>query len=395
MSRTIKHWRVVAVCGVLGAAAVAVPILATASTTTTTAAPQPDQILYYQQKGGGGSLVKYVPGDGTAATTQSLATGGGGCSSPTPSGPPLLPFSARYYNTSAVYSDPTAWVAASVGAYNLRTGVCAIPQDWSIEVGEALIFGLGQTTTPPIAGRLYVEAAIVVVRNDKTANTSATGNLVVRRQGAVVGTVPYSIAGSSGTTAIADTGRISGGFDEVEIQLDSPPTASISVVGPTLVGNVTSVPTFTFAPQVCAGQTIYTPTMLPGATDPSSVTVTSGCKTYTDFSESPTGGPGGTRAVNFATSGTGTATLTAHLDWGNVPYCVPTPSTSPPTCPPTQVSFSGGPYAPQTFCDKSNPPAAPAWCTWNVQYTFGGGNPPTYTHIVEDWVGHGDPGFYR
>ena len=56
----------------------------------------PDTIQYVQQTGSGGTYIRYVPGDGSPATTQAV-TGGGGCATPTVSGPPVLAFSARSY----------------------------------------------------------------------------------------------------------------------------------------------------------------------------------------------------------------------------------------------------------------------------------------------------------
>src|SRR5437870_2312389 len=56
----------------------------------------PDKIQYVQTTGANGTYIKYVPGDGSAPTSQSV-TGGGGCATPTVSGPPILAFRAKYY----------------------------------------------------------------------------------------------------------------------------------------------------------------------------------------------------------------------------------------------------------------------------------------------------------
>src|SRR4051812_11842330 len=85
-----------------------------------------DKIVYSQQTGSNGTYIQYVPGDGSKATKQSV-TSGGGCATPSPSGVPLLAFSALYYppvaNQPAYSGSPTA---AVVGAYKSRTGVCQI-----------------------------------------------------------------------------------------------------------------------------------------------------------------------------------------------------------------------------------------------------------------------------
>ena len=88
------------VAGAIGLAAIAAPISAsvlsgapsgaakpppTSSSTPTTA----DTILYAEGKGSSGSFIEYVPGSGSTPTTESV-TAGGGCSSPSISGVPLL-----------------------------------------------------------------------------------------------------------------------------------------------------------------------------------------------------------------------------------------------------------------------------------------------------------------
>jgi hypothetical protein len=60
------------------------------------------------------------------------------------------------------------------------------------------------------------------------------------------------------------------------------------------------------------------------------------------------------------------------------------------------MSFDGGKsYVPETFCDQNAPPASPAWCTWDVEYTYVTVSGVLKTHIVEKLVGHGDPVGYR
>jgi len=55
-----------------------------------------DKIVYNQQTGSNGTYIQYVPGDGSKPTKQSV-TRGGGCSTPSVSGTPLLAFSALSY----------------------------------------------------------------------------------------------------------------------------------------------------------------------------------------------------------------------------------------------------------------------------------------------------------
>jgi len=55
-----------------------------------------DKITYNQVSGNSGTYLQYVPGDGSKPTKESV-TSGGGCATPSPSGVPLLAFSAKYY----------------------------------------------------------------------------------------------------------------------------------------------------------------------------------------------------------------------------------------------------------------------------------------------------------
>jgi len=230
---------------------VAVPIVVsnTAGPASASAALQ-DRIVYYQQKtGSGGSYLEYLGSNGTVLkqTVSFTATSGDGdndaddCLTPTVSNP-VLAFGASYYPKG--YG--TTPVAASVGAYDLHTGVCAVQQDSAIEVKEGLIFGISQTNSLT-KRRLFSEATIPLVRNDKTSGT-LSGNLVLRlTENGVetqVGTVPFTIKGACGTVVDIDTGFVKTGFDQLEIQVDSPSAASVSVVGPTTVNGSTVVPTF-------------------------------------------------------------------------------------------------------------------------------------------------------
>ena len=343
----------------------------------------PDTIQYVQNNGSNGTYIKYVPGDGSAPTNQSV-TGGGGCSTPTVHGPPVLRFSAKYYPNG--YN--AASVGATVGAFNTRTGVCRIPQTWSIEVNEALIFAPGSNTLT--VGRLFTRAQIQLQREDKPTSIpgpSTTGQLVERLGSTVVGTTNYSISGGAGGTPItADTGTVAGGFDSVEIRVNNPSTGSVSVVGPTS--------TFTLAGQVCPGESITT------NSDDVTATLTfvagSSCKSYTGFSASSED-----KSVTFLSQQLAGAHMTANFDWGYFPYCRAdgVPDTVPP-CPPTQVDFGDGVFHTETYCAAVDPNAQtsppynpPPWCATSrhVEYVLDpGGSGATVAHITETWDGLGD-----
>src|SRR6266581_1762585 len=51
----------------------------------TTTSTNPDTIQYVQTTGSSGTFIKYVPGDGSKVTNQSV-TSGGGCPTPSPKG---------------------------------------------------------------------------------------------------------------------------------------------------------------------------------------------------------------------------------------------------------------------------------------------------------------------
>ena len=86
----------------------------------------------------------------------------------------MLAFSAKYYASG--YAGPST--DAIVGAYNQRTGVCAVGQAWAIEPKEGVRFALG--SNPAVSGRLIARAEVALQRNDKTG-ASATAQLVELR----------------------------------------------------------------------------------------------------------------------------------------------------------------------------------------------------------------------
>jgi uncharacterized repeat protein (TIGR01451 family) len=215
------------IIGMLGAAIMAAPLALAPAGGVAAAASGPDTIQYNQTTGSSGSYIKYVPGDGSTPTTQSVK-GGGGCATPTPSGLPILGLAARYYNTASGYQG--TFTPAVVGAYNGRTGVCAISPAWAIDQNESLLLSPG--TNSLVAGRIFTAASIQISQNGK-GSFSTQIQLVETLAGSAVATQPFTITGGDGTTITASTGTIAGGFDAVEVRTVSPSTGSTSVTGPT------------------------------------------------------------------------------------------------------------------------------------------------------------------
>jgi hypothetical protein len=355
-----------------------------------------DKIVYNQLTGSSGTYIQYVPGDGSKVTKQSV-TSGGGCATPTPSGVPLLAFSAKSYpNGYANASTP-----AIVGAYKSRTGVCTTPQAWSIEVNEALIFAVGPNTLT--AGRQWTQAQIQIEREDKSLATDAPAVVqAVRRIGTtVVDTTNYSIAGPNGHSQLLDTG--SGiGFDSIELRVISPAAGSVSVVGPTS--------TFTFAQKICPGDTI-SDTSTGGTISSGEVTANftfvsapgGACKSYTSFealSTDPNVDNG--KSVTFLSQELAGAHMTATFDWGLFPYCRPDGNPDPshpdaPECPATTVDFGSGDVV-QSFCAPNGATVAVPWCTTSRQFSYvqdPSDSSVTLVHITETWDGLGDILFRR
>src|ERR1700722_1521893 len=188
------------------------------------AAPGPDTIQYRQTTGSGGTYIQYVPGNGSSPTNESI-TSGGGCATPSPSGVPILQFSAMYYPSG--YTGGS--VAAVVGAYKSRTGVCQISPAWGIEQNESLIFSVGSNNL--VKGRLFTAASLQLAGNDKSGVPTQV-QLIESLAGRQVGHQNISSALPQGTAFTASTGSLSTGFDQLEIRTLSPSTGSVSVVGP-------------------------------------------------------------------------------------------------------------------------------------------------------------------
>jgi hypothetical protein len=347
----------------------------------------PDTIQYVQQTGSGGTYIKYVPGDNSTATTQAV-TSGGGCATPTPSGPAILAFSARSYPNG--YANPST--AAVVGAYKSRTGVCATPQAWSIEFNEGLRFSVGPNALTAV--RVFARAQIRLEREDKTTTSSpaVSVQLVEYLANTQVGTQTIPLAGAQGAQITADTGVAASVFDTVEIRVLSPAAGSISVVGPTS--------TFTLANVICVSDTITT-TSNDGTATSGEVSASltyagntvdpSRCKPYTDFTATTTSPDSlNGKLIDFLASQTAGAHITTHFDWGLFTYCRPDAAVpSVPTCPTTFVDFGAGAQA-QVYCAAANPPATPQWCTTKRTYDYVTVGSTTFTHITEDWDGFGD-----
>ncbi|HLX78258.1 MAG TPA: hypothetical protein VKR27_05185 [Acidimicrobiales bacterium] len=397
---------------VLGLAAIAIPISVTTLTSggTSTSTNGPDTVQYVQTTGNGGTYVEYLPGNGSTPTTQSV-TGSGGCATPTVHGAPILGFSAFLYPNTDYSGAPTP---AVVGAYKQRTGVCAIPQDWSIENEEALDFFVGSNAL--VNGRIFARAQIELQRQDKSSSPSITVDLVESQGGTPVASQTCTITGGAGTQLLADTNTSPScvgtsallvGFDTVEIR-EMTVGGSVSVVGPTSI--------FTMAGEICPGQSITT-TSDDGTSTADEVTATVSlvstpggqCKSYTDFAASADDPemngnfPETTKSVTFESQQLAGAVDTFTIDWGTQNFCRPD-GAGAPTCQPTLVSVPtvmDGEFLPQSYCAVASNtyPPGPV-CTTSRTFTYlantGGADcsDPTCTDITETWSGLNDVGFH-
>jgi hypothetical protein len=345
----------------------------------------PDQIIYSQQNGKNGQYLQYVPGDGSKSTTQAV-TGGGGCATPNVTNP-VLAFSAVSYPNG--YSQPST--PAIVGTFNNRTGVCAIPQAWSIEVGEGLIFAPGPNALT--TGRLFSRAQLVLEREDKAGGT-LTGQVILKNSSSPDAPVVQAFQITAGQIQF-DTGVVPTGFDSIEIRVLTPASGSISVVGPTS--------TFTLANKICPGQAI-TQTSTDGTTSSGQVTATvqflantdgsSTCKSYTSFvatSTDPTSSDG--KSVTFLSTQLATAHIKITIDWGNLAYCRgdATVVAGQTACPTTLIDFGQG-FQPETYCAAATT-STPMICTVDKHFTYiadPADSSKTVTHEVEVMDALGD-----
>jgi hypothetical protein len=350
------------------------------------ASATPDKIVYSQQNGRNGTYLQYVPGDGSKPTTQPV-TGAGGCATPNTTNP-VLAFSAVSYPNG--YANPST--PAIVGAYNNRTGVCAVTPAWAVDVSEGLIFAPGPNALT--TGRVFSRAVLQLERQDKAGGT-LSGQAVLRVGTSQVGALQFTITNGQITF---DTQNVPTGFTSLELRVLTPSAGSLSVVGPTS--------TFTFASQICPGDTI-SDTSTDGTISAGQVTAHityvagSACKSYTFFEASATDGNSADgKSITFTSQELVGAHITATFDWGYTPLCRADATLDPsvPPCPTTYVDFGGG-AQPQTYCAEADPNnTSTPWCTTSkhVDYVLDpGGSGETVAHITETWEGFGDPYFRR
>jgi hypothetical protein len=121
------------------------------------------------------------------------------------------------------------------------------------------------------------------------------------------------------------------------------------------------------------------------------LTVSSGSKSFIGFGT--TGSAGGTAQVTFTTDGSSTYTATVTVDWGDLAYCVPYASTTPPTCQPTYVTIgnSEASPAPVYACGPNDSlPEGASWCSEGDTYSYVTVGQIEYTNIMETLFGTGD-----
>ena len=395
----------------IGVLALALPLASSGGGVSSllTAAPAsatgPDTVQYVQTTGSSGTYIQYVPGNGSKPTTESV-TSGGGCATPSPSGVPLLAFSASTYPDST-YTAGTQ-TPAIVGAYKQRTGVCSLGQAWAIDNvptgpqtgAEALDYTEGSNSL--VAGRPFTRATLDLQRSDKLTG-SVSVELVESLKGSQVASQCYGLPSTStvqvdtnapDNTVCPSTGDpAKSSFDTIEIRVLTN-GGSVSVVGPSS--------TFYLASQICGTQQIQTTS----SQDPIYGQVTFGvtlsepstvCKSYAGFFSQQTVSPDGTsvsKLAAFNSFGSDGTHFVFTLDWGNFPFCTPD-GLAGPVCPPTKVSLAadGSNAVPQTYCAAATVGQLP--CTVSKTYAYVTVNGTTYTHITETWDGLIDVWFIR
>ena len=127
-----------------------------------------------------------------------------------------------------------------------------------------------------------------------------------------------------------------------------------------------------------------------------SLQVNSGSKSFTGFTTA--GSAGSESSVTFETEGSSTYTATLNINWGDLTYCVPYASTSPPTCQPASVTIGppGSTAVPVLACPSGTPPATPplnTWCSEGASYSYVTIGETEYTNIMETIYGSGDVTF--
>jgi hypothetical protein len=435
MKFTLKRTLAAAAVGI---AAIVTPLSLTAALTGVSTAPgtvagatgtqsSPDQILYGQTTGTPANFYEYVPGNGSATTTQTVTAKNGKCGTPTVSDPngPILSITAKLYAASpnANYYANAA-TAATVGTSGQSTGVCDISPNWSIENksgqgAEALDFSPGSDSHVIGSNRTFTDAQIPIQRKDSGVAQPGDKVQLVEfdSSGNQLASQTCTINGGQGTQITADTnptapdtggnctGTTASFFSTVEVQ-NLTTSTSLSVVGQDA--------TFTLGSVVCGQQTIQ-------STGPVSATLTinaapSVCKSYTSFSSGPN--PSGQETLMFNGFSAGSIPFTVNITWPAVPLCQPyddsnhpdsssvpiPPAQTLPTCAPHEFSFDNITYYDQAYCQT---PTAPGpgivpeqeLCTANKSYDNDTVNPDGSvtpittasgapgTQITETWVG--------
>ncbi|MGO9854065.1 MAG: hypothetical protein ACLPYY_03345 [Acidimicrobiales bacterium] len=380
--------------GFLGVAAVLVPVsvpfaenLFGGGAASPSTLASPDVITYAQASSG--TSVTYTPGDGSAATTQTL-TPSGRCGTPTvtPPATPILGMSGALYSSG--YSGSPSPVP--VGSYRAHTGVCALPVSWQIENlppfgEEGLDFTVLGSNSLIGSERIFSDAKISLQNEDVwPLPSSVPVQLVEMLGGTQVGTVTCTIGGPAGTTLTVDTNNTTAagctgttpltGFDTVEVEVPQAYTAA-SVVGTS---------TFTLAPQVCGGGSITSSGTVQATL---SIASTGGCESYTAFSSNAAG----TSLTYNEYSGGTPQPFTVTIPWAPQPDCQPSPDvaaqytgTSLPLCLVTQFTVNGTTYYDQSFCAEAT--TALPLCTQNKDYNYTAD--PGETQITEIWSGYID-----
>jgi len=391
--------------GVLGLAAVALPVsvpfaenLLGGGPAASSTLASPDVITYTQASTG--TTVTFTPGNGSAATTQTL-TPSGKCGTPTVSGgaAPILGMSGALYAPdhdsdtpgepdNDLLEDLGTPTPVPVGSYKQHTGVCAVPPSWEIQnfppIGEeGLYFTVLGSNSLIGTGRIFTDAQISIQREDWWPVSSIPVELLELEGGAVVGSQICTISGPAGTTITADTNGNSvctgstsvTGFDTVEIGMPWDFTAA-SVVGTS---------TFTLAPQVCGGGAPISSTG--PVTASLSINAGGGCESYTGFTST------GTSLTYDEYSGGVPEPFTVDIQWPDLPDCQPSPDvasqypgvTPLPLCPVTQFTVNGTTYYDQSFCSHAT--TALPLCTQQKEYTYVNVGGTDETQINEVWVG--------
>jgi hypothetical protein len=367
-----------------------------------------DEIQYLQQTGSKGAYYAFVPssGDKTHATVIQSMTGGGGCST----GPNLV-------NVASPLLDITATPPPNVGAFNLRTGVCAGGGNYSaLAPGQGLTFSLGPDTAAFGTGRAFAQAQILLqsqVKNADTDTVQATLFLANQQVGQVITQTLAPCSVSSCPIVTLDTGT-PGAFDTLALSFTSGnSTDQVSVVSTQSSGGVpTASSIFYLANSLCAGQTLNTTGgQVSGSVSMSNDPDSDGdndtasgdtdgdgpiCKQVSNFSASSTNTvtmPDGEVSNLSVTFLAGTLAGGAHFkyvaSYGPVPFCRPDSGSSfdssttppPPTCPPTWLALgddndSDAPgsdtddYVVAQYCLAGHATASQPFCLVNRSYDY-------------------------